>query len=72
MNEIVCPDFYVDEWRKLGRPGSKDDGEFYFAADDGLCRLMKSERDEFGGTVLICRCGIKFKPADGQHVEIRK
>jgi hypothetical protein len=73
ISEIVCPEFYVDEWLKMTPQYTEAKGtEFELSADDGVCRLLKSERDEFGGTVLICRCGMRFKPVDGKHVELAK
>lgn len=70
ITELVCPDFYVDEWERLGRPRSKEDPgtEFAVAADDGVCRVMKTERDASGGTVLVCRCGMWFSAADAKQV----
>lgn len=72
ITEIVCPEFYVDTWAAEGRKRTDVAGsEFHNAADDGVCRLIKSERDEFGGVWLVCRCSMKFKPADGKQVELR-
>lgn len=70
ISELVCPNFYVDRWRDEGRSHTRAAGEeFEDAADDGVCRVRKTERDEHGIT-FICRCGMRFKAADAKHVEV--
>ena len=72
MFELVCPAFYIDTWHIEGRRFSAIDNdpkvEFKSAADDGVCRLLRTERGEFGGTVYVCRCGMKFKAADAKRI----
>ncbi len=74
MSELVCPNFYADEWRKLGRPCSQiaTCAEFPIAADDGVCRVMKTKRDEDGGLLLVCRCGIEFSQEQAQRIEVAR
>lgn len=72
MYEIVCPGFYIDSWEREGRLFTDVPGiEFERAADDGVCRLLKSERGEHDSVEFVCRCGRRFKAADGKQIELR-
>lgn len=71
ISEIVCPNFYGEQWLEEGRRFTEIPNiEFERAADDGVCRVLKSILDENGVTLLVCRCGIKFKPSDGKLVAV--
>lgn len=73
IRELVCPEFYVDTWASEGHLRTEDEGgEFRIAADDGVCRLMKSELAEDAvhesGRSFICRCGVRFLEHEGKTV----
>ena len=76
ITELVCPQFYVEEWEREGRRFTEltvvrdKPVEFQRAADDGVCRLLWTERSDSGPT-FVCRCGVKFKAADAKQVELR-
>lgn len=69
MEELVCPEFYVDEWKAAGSKTSADldNAQFPVAADDGVCRLVKSE-----GDLLWCRCGQIFWRLEAQRVPVAR
>lgn len=70
ITELVCPEFYVDEWLREGRCFTYAvDTEFEYAADDGVCRIKETTRDDFG-VLFICRCGVKFRAADAKQIEV--
>jgi hypothetical protein len=72
ITEIVCPEFYVEQWRSEGGRLTEAPGtQFELSADDGVCRLLKTLRDEHGSTIFVCRCGMQFTAADGKHVEVK-
>lgn len=70
MSELVCPDFYVDEWVKEGRYSSVDPGnvKFPLAPDDGMCRVVDHDPVL---DVFTCRCGRTFGRFEAEHVPVR-
>lgn len=76
ITELVCPEFYIDTWEKEGRKYTTINDakvEFHKAADDGTCRLMRTQRviEEVPQLYFVCRCGRTFKSQDAKHLEVR-
>lgn len=75
MWELVCPEFYVDEWQREGaRYTEEDNDEYPFAADDGVCRIEETVTNDGTdeGTLFRCRCGMLFSKVEAQRVPVRR
>lgn len=70
--EIVCPEFYVDEWEVEGRKRTflPEFPEFPNAADDGVCRLKSCDRGTDGVWRFNCRCGRRFELSEAKTLKV--
>lgn len=68
MEELVCPEFYVEDWETEGRKRRGDHEEFPNAADDGICCLESYDEET---KLFTCKCGQIFLREEAKKVNVR-